>query len=544
MSLRKATAVILAVTMMAALSGCGGSGQESGNSDSGSAAQAETTENTETEPEAEGETSTDTETRDSLVITIPGGTPDPTTLAPNGASASGYTVPQIYDQLWNLTDGELIMRVATGYVQEDETHYVVTIQSGIKDTAGNEIKASDVLYSIDLAKNGTQGYPGATRYIDLEKCEVVDDTTLRVVLTQPCSFQMKALSMVNLVTQASYEASTDGMVTTPVGSGPYVLSEYVTGSYLTLDHNPEYWDGGDPVFKHITVNFVPEASQRANVMLTGESDVSCNLSYTDENALNEAEGITFSSETTIGTYVIFYNNSSNSVCGGNLDLRKAIAYAINQEAIIAASAGGYGEVSKCSTSRKFSDYSDSFVEISSDTDYYAYDTEAAKAALAASGVAEGTTIKLANGGLAGQDVIAQTIQANLAEIGLNVEIATYPDTQGQVISNQPEDWDIAVWSWTNYPAQSGLATINTFGTSDYFQLEGAEEEAFLDVLGVALAAGDDTLEKAMDDLMVYMYEELPVYGLFDTCNLQANRTDLNMVMKSQDFPLLYKWSWK
>ena len=144
MSLRKATAVILAVTMIAALSGCGGSGQESGNSDSGSAAQAETTENTETEPEAESETSTDTETRDSLVITIPG---DPTTLAPNGASASGYTVPQIYDQLWNLTDGELIMRVAAGYEQEDETHYVVTIQSGIKDTAGNEIKASDVLYS-------------------------------------------------------------------------------------------------------------------------------------------------------------------------------------------------------------------------------------------------------------------------------------------------------------------------------------------------------------------------------------------------------------
>ena len=54
MRLRKATAVILAVTMMATLSGCGGSGQESGNSDSGSAAQAETTENTETESEEGG----------------------------------------------------------------------------------------------------------------------------------------------------------------------------------------------------------------------------------------------------------------------------------------------------------------------------------------------------------------------------------------------------------------------------------------------------------------------------------------------------------
>lgn len=481
------------------------------------------------------------EERDSVTVAITG---DPTTLAPNGASANGFTVPQFYDQLWNLTDGELIMRVATGYEREDDTHYVISIQSGIKDTAGNEIKASDVLYSIELAKNGTQGYPGATRYIDLENCEAVDDTTLRVALTQPCSFQMKALSMVNLVTQASYEASSDGMVTTPVGSGPYILSEYVTGSYLTMDYNPEYWDGGDPVIKHVTVNFVPEASQRANVMLTGESDVSWNLSYTDAKAMEEAEGITFEGKANIGTFVIFYNNSSSSVCGGNLDLRKAIAYAINQEAVIAASAGGYGEVSKCCTSRNFSDYSESFVDISADTDYYAYNPEAAKEALAASGVPEGTTIKLANGASAGQDVIAQTIQANLADIGLNVEIATYPDTQGQVISNQPEDWDIAVWSWTNYPAQSGLATINTFGTSDYFQLEGEEMDAFLEVLSVALEATDETLDGAMDDLMTYMYETLPVYGLFDTYNLQAYRSDLNLVMKCQDFPLIYKWSWK
>lgn len=368
--------------------------------------------------------------------------------------------------------------------------------------------------------------------------------TLKVALTQPCSFQMKALSMVNLVTQASYEASTDGMVTKPVGSGPYVLSEYVTGSYLTMDYNPEYWDGGDPEIKHVTVNFVPEASQRANVMLTGESDVSWNLSYTDAKAMEEAEGVTFEGKANLGTFVIFYNNSSSSVCGGNLDLRKAIAYAINQEAVIAASAGGYGAVSKCCTSRNFSDYSESFVEISADTDYYAYNPEAAKEALAASGVPEGTTIKLANGAGAGQDVIAQTIQANLADIGLNVEIATYPDTQSQVISNQPEDWDIAVWSWTNYPAQSGLATINTFGTSDYFQLEGEEMDAFLKVLDVALYATDETLDEAMDGLMTYMYETLPVYGIFDTYNLQAFNSDLNIVMKCQDFPLIYKWSWK
>lgn len=481
------------------------------------------------------------EEKNSMVVSLPG---DPTTLAPNGNSAYGFAVPQFYDQLWFLTDGELVMRVATGYERIDETHYMITIQEGIRDTAGNDIKASDVLYSIGLAKNGTQGYPGATRYIDMENSKVIDDTTLEIVLTQPCSFQMKALSMVNLVSQASYEASPDGMVTTPVGSGPYMLSEYVTGSHVSLEYNPNYWDNNNPEIKEYTVKFIPEAAQRANVLLTGEVDFTQNLSYTDAPAIEEGDGVELVSETNLGTFVLFFNNSSSSVCGGNPELRKAIAYAINNEAIVAASAGGYGEVSKCCISRNFSDYSKEYELISADTDYYAYNVEAAKEALTESGVSEGTTIKLANGGLAGQDVIAQVIQANLAEIGLSVEIATYPDTQAQVITNQPEDWDIAVWSWTNYPAQSGLATINTFGTSSYFQLEGAEYDEMLGYINTAMESDDTEIDGAMMSLMTYMYEKLPVYGLYDTTNLNAKKKDLNTVWKSIDFPLINQWSWE
>ena len=438
MKAKKVITVMLAAVLAMSMSGCGGNSTQQSDDESKMQAAEESVsvENAQTE-------AAKTEGKDSVTVTLAW---DPNTLAPNGNStvSGGFTASQIYDQLWNLTDGELVMRVATGYEKEDDTHYIITIQSGIKDTAGNDIKASDVLFSLELAKNGSQGFPGAVRYVDVENSEVIDDTTLRVAFTQPCSFQLNSLSMVNLVSQASYEASSDGMVTTPVGSGPYMLSEYVTGSYVKMDYNPDYWGGGDPAIKHVTVNFVSEASQRANVMLTGESDYAWNLAYTDAGAMENAEGITFTHDKNLGTFVLLFNNSSSSVCGGNLELRKAIAYAINQDAVVAASAGGYGEVSKCCTSTKYADYSEDFVEISADTDYYAYNVEAAKEALAASGIPEGTTLKLANGAMAEQDAIAQTIQANLAEIGLNVEISNYPDTQAQVITNQPEDWDISI----------------------------------------------------------------------------------------------------
>lgn len=479
--------------------------------------------------------------KDSVVITV---VSDPTTLAPNGQSGDGYTYAQLYDQLWNLTDGEIVMRVATGYEQEDDTHYLITIQSGIKDTAGNEITASDVLFSLRLAKNGSAGYPGATRFIDIDNCEVVDDTTIRIALTEPCSFQMNSLSMVNLVTQKSYEASPDGMVTTPVGSGPYMLSEYVTGSYIKMDYNPDYWDGGDPKIKHITVNFVAEDSQRANVVLTGESDFSYIIGYTDAPALEDAEGIVLDNEPSLNSTVLFFNNSSKSKFGGNLELRKAVAYAINNEAVMQVAAGGYAAETKSGTSSKFTDYSEEFVKISSDTDYYAYDPKKAKEALKKSGVPEGTTLQIIVGSTGGQTAAAQTIQANLQEIGLNVEITKYPDTQNDVIANQPENWDMSVSSWTNYPAQSTLAMLNTFFSSGYFHLEGEEEELIMGKISNAMKASQEELPDAMNDLMTVMYEQLPYYGLFDECRTNAYNDQLNVVWKCQDYPLINQWSWK
>lgn len=482
------------------------------------------------------------EGKDSVVISVGG---DPTTLAPNGQSGDGWTYAQIYDQLWNLSGSELTMRLATGYEAEDETHYVITIQPGIKDTAGNEIKAADVLFSIGLAKNGTAGYPGATRYVDVENCEVIDDTTLRVALTQPCSFQMNALSMVNIVTQASYEASEDGMVTTPVGSGPYMLEEYVTGSHITMTANPDYWDGQPEAINKVTVNFVQEASQRANVALTGESDFSYCVSYMDSQALEDAENLVFSHDTSLNSTVMIFNNYETSPFSGNLDLRKAVAYATNNEAIIATAVGGFGEVSVSCTSPNFSDYNESYAEISAETGNYAYNMEKAKEHLAASGVAEGTTLRLLIGNQVGFDVAGQVIQAGLAELGLNMELLYYPDTQNVVASNQPEDWDFALWSWTNYPAQSGLATLNTFiVASDYTHLPEAEQEVIATDVANAMAAPEDGVAAAMDVLMTDMYEQIPVYGLFDECRLNAYNADLNVVFKCQDYPLINKWTWK
>ncbi len=537
---KKLVALVLAVAMTCSLAGCGGSGNDSPSADTGTETDAGEQTDTE-ETQDSGEEALGGEVKNTVKIAMNN---DPLTLAPNGYSSDGFSAAQLYDQLWYLTDGERIMRLAESVEVEDDTHLLIKIQSGIQDIEGNEISASDVLFSVGLAKNGTAGYPGATRYIDMDNSEVVDDTTVRLALSQPCSFQADALSMVNIVSEAAYNASSDGMVTTPVGSGPYKLKEYVSGSYLVLEANESYWAGA-PALKEVTLQFIAEESQRTNALLTGEVDMARDIAYVDVSTVDSTDGLEVWIEDTLTVSALFYNCSSASVCD-NEELRKAIAFAINNEACKSASFGGYASnVSTC-TSPRFGDYKEAWAELSADTGYYAYDVDKAKECLANAGVAEGTTVRLVHNGNNKQAAEAEVIQSCLKEIGLNCELVSVPDTTADLVSNQPESWDIVLWTWTNFPAQSSLATLNTFiYSSNYMHLEGEEQDSIFGKIEEAVATYDDA-EK--DEVMLSLYQDLydilPAYGLYNIQNLSGKDAGLNIVSKCQSFPLFTETGWK
>lgn len=536
---RKLAALVLAVAMTCSLAGCGGSGNDGSPADSGM--ETGTDEQKEEGTEDAGEEASGGETKNTVKIAI---SIDPLTLAPNGYSSDGFSTAQLYDQLWYLTNGERIMRLAESVEVEDDTHLLIKIQSGIQDIAGNEIKASDVLFSVGLAKNGTAGYPGATRYIDIDNSEVIDDTTVRLALSQPCSFQADALSMVNIVSETAYNASEDGMVTTPVGSGPYKLKEYVSGSYLVMEANEDYWAGA-PAIKEVTLQFIAEESQRTNALLTGEVDLARTIAYVDVPTIDSADGLEVWIQDTLGASVLFYNCSSASACD-NEELRKAIAFAINNEACKSASYGGYASNISTCTSPRFGDYREAWAELAADTGYYAYNVDKAKECLANAGVAEGTTIKLVHTGSNKQAAEAEVIQSCLKEIGLNCELVAVPDTTADLVSNQPESWDIVLWTWTNFPAQSSLATLNTFiYSNNYMHLEGAEQDSIFGKIEEAVALSDDAKK---DEVMLSLYQDLydilPVYGLYNIQTLDGKDAGLNVVSKCEGFPLFTETSWQ
>ena len=79
-----------------------------------------------------------------------------------------------------------------------------------------------------------------------------------------------------IVSQKSYEASTTGFSSDPIGSGPYYISNWIPGASLTLKKDENYW-GKDEGFNNqnvdeIHVKFIAEPAQVAIELETGNVD--------------------------------------------------------------------------------------------------------------------------------------------------------------------------------------------------------------------------------------------------------------------------------
>ncbi|MCB0109532.1 MAG: ABC transporter substrate-binding protein, partial [Caldilineaceae bacterium] len=171
----------------------------------------------------------------------------------NDANLDIWVLNSLYDTLLHSTeDGQGIVEgLATGYeVSDDGLAFTVTLREGIKFADGSDITPADVKWSLDRARNPDNGIWSFT----LEAVDSIDTTDSGVVLNlnRPDPALPAALAMFNseIMPQALFEAmpgDTDeekakAFAEKPIGSGPFVLTEWVRGSHMVMERNPYYWE--------------------------------------------------------------------------------------------------------------------------------------------------------------------------------------------------------------------------------------------------------------------------------------------------------------
>lgn len=379
---------------------------------------------------------------------------DPGDLSPWAPVSTGRsdTEEMLYQALATYVDGEAESLLYKEYkLSDDEKYLDVFLYDYIHDSAGNPLKASDVVFSFDKAKAS-----GNVRAISIcDKAEILDEYSVRFYLNKQLFIGEipSFLTQFYIVTRASYEASPDGMVTTPVSTGPYKLTKYTSGYILTFEKTPDYWQKDDSLtparaktnVKTINYYIITEPSQMTIALENGSIDMSWHVSNDDSHLFDTGPQSGKYSIVKIPDNLvteIWLNCDKSTVTGGNVDLRRAIYYAVNSQVILQSVYNGSGIVTYDIGRPGNADYSKSW---ETEDNYYHYNPEKAKEYLAKAGYQPGQlTLNLFCESSATYSNTAVLVQGFLSAIGINVKIDAVQPALLDTYIRDPARWEILV----------------------------------------------------------------------------------------------------
>jgi len=218
-----------------------------------------------------------------------------------------------------------------------------------------------------------------------------------------------------------------------LGTGPYRIADFEPGASLTMQRYENYWGGwtGDE-FDGIVLRVVPEDATRRQLIEQGGADIVDNLTPEALETLGQNPDVTVDrSYSTEVMYMVL-------TVGGALatpEARQAMCAAFPYDDVVSGVYMGYGK-------RAIGPVAEVTRGFAPETPVFATDLDQAKALFAKAGVAEGTTITLMQeSGDEKSKAVSQLFQANLAKVGVNLDIQTvdYGTTSGMFFSDVPAE---------------------------------------------------------------------------------------------------------
>lgn len=438
-------------------------------------------------------------------------------------STDKNVVTHIYDTLLMRDETMTIQpHVATSYEPIDGTTWEFVLRDDITFTNGERLTAHSVKYTVDHFRDPELNAPSIAQFGLIESVEVIDDYTMRIVTSEPFPALPAIMTEFWIIPEGhTTEVTGQGLSTNPIGSGPYMLAEWVRDERVVLEANPNYWNGV-PEVPYVEFRVVPDQNTRIAQAQTGEADIVAQIP-TEALALLESSGrVNIEQAPGPRAYFITLNTRLDTPLQDQR-VRQALNYAINVEEIIAFIFDGKGSpLATLMTPEQFG--YDASIEP------YGYDPERARELLAEAGYPDGFTISMqAPTARYPKDVeVAQTIASQLAEVGINVDLSIleWGTYIGQFRTEEGPPMFLLGWSIPTFDPDSILTPLLTTGNT-YDRFENQELQALIERARSTIDADERTqiyseVQQTMKDLapMVFLYQLEELYAISQRLNWQ------------------------
>lgn len=315
-------------------------------------------------------------------------------------------------------DGSVVPYVAKDWEMVDDRTWLFNLEEDIFFSNGEKLTADSVVGTFEILKRDDITWPlkGDITTV-VESMEAVSDYQVKIVTYEPFSTLPLRLVLFRVLPTAYFnEVGDEGYMANPVGSGPYKFVEFEKGSHCVLEAVDNHWKY-DPQIRKITFNIILDSAARVAALEAGDVDWIIGVPLNEMERLSQSGKFeTVSGPTTFCLFGQF--NTCKSVPLQDVRVRRAVNMGINIDEIIEVVMGG--KATKLNTMT----FSPAFDGYDPSVERDPYDPEAARALLEEAGYGDGLTLTLniTPGSQPGIGEVAQVMAAQLAEIGVTLDI--------------------------------------------------------------------------------------------------------------------------
>lgn len=541
----KVLAIFLAVLMILSCFGCGSTTDDGAANDS----------STSSEGSSTADTSNVTSDASGLKTLKVGITEDPVSLAPWETPAEGRygVLPVVYQMLFytEKTGGELIGDIGESYEHIDDTHTIVKVKENVYDSLGNHLTAEDVVFSYQKSiESNHETYCAYVVSVEQMDEYSLEFTWVEGFLDTAGMFSKAMTSQCYIVTKAAFEAADDGMAVNAVGTGPYVVSDYVAGSHITLTKNENFWWTEDCPERYnqnidvVEIDIIPEASQVSVALQTGSIDISNYVADADLEMFQEggsyADGFNVQGSLSGMYYEMEFNCSDDSM-SSSANLRKAICSAVDVDAIMTALFGDeYVRIYCPAGSELNADYN---MDWANDP-YYEFDLDAAKAYLDAYLEESGKSADELTFRIIGVDTGAcksmiEIVQGYVLQLGIQCEIGIYDTATYNTYKLDSTTWDVCLERRGASPYVVNGWPILRSGSQDGLTTRTFIDDDKLEEMALTATTVSTHTQDIVDELREYVTEQCYAYGFGCSFSYMVYSDNVTYAYRRNDGHIMY-----